>query len=143
MRKKIVICVFALLILATATAFLLVAMDSYNYETDPANGIDVMAGMNAAFLIIIGGFVILCELDLFFTAYYFLAKPKSLPKNILMIGSQLMLLLVFFGERLAHFLYEHVSEVFGEEGIVIIPMFFLYVLLRIGCIAVCCSSATS
>ena len=81
-RKKIIaICAFLLLILVTATAFLIAAIDSYNYDMDPANGVDIMEGMGAAFLIIIGGFVILCELDLFFTVYYFLVKPKTSQKS--------------------------------------------------------------
>ena len=106
-RKKIIaICAFLLLILVTATAFLIAAIDSYNYDMDPANGVDIMEGMGAAFLIIIGGFVILCELDLFFTVYYFLVKPKTLLKSIFITLSQLMLLLVFFSEKLAHFLFE-------------------------------------
>ena len=137
-RKKIIaICAFLLLILVTATAFLMAAIDSYNY--DIAIGVDIMEGMGAAFLIIIGGFVILCELDLFFTVYYFLVKPKTLLKSIFITLSQLMLLLVFFGEKLAHFLFEHVSDIFGEEGIVIIPIFFFYVISRIICIAICYS----
>ena len=136
-RKIIAICAFLLLILVTATAFLIAAIDSYNY--DIANGVDIMEGMGAAFLIIIGGFVILCELDLFFTVYYFLVKPKTLLKSIFITLSQLMLLLVFFSEKLAHFLFEHVSDIFGEEGIVIIPIFFFYVISRIICIAICYS----
>ena len=137
-RKKIIaICAFLLLILVTATAFLIAAIDSYNY--DIANGVDIMEGMGAAFLIIIGGFVILCEVDLFFTVYYFLVKPKTLLKSIFITLSQLMLLLVFFSEKLAHFLFEHVSDIFGEEGIVIIPIFFFYVISRIICIAICYS----
>ena len=137
-RKKIIaICAFLLLILVTATAFLIAAIDSYNY--DIANGVDIMEGMGAAFLIIIGGFVILCELDLFFTVYYFLVKPKTLLKSIFITLSQLMLLLVFFSEKLAHFLFEHVSDIFGEEVIVIIPIFFFYVISRIICIAICYS----
>ena len=139
-RKKIIaICAFLLLILVTAAAFLIVAIDSYNYDMDPANGVDIMEGMGAAFLIIIGGFVILCELDLFFTVYYFLVKPKTLLKSICITLSQLMLLLVFFSEKLAHFLFEHVSDIFGEEVIVIIPIFFFYVISRIICIAICYS----
>ena len=102
-KKIIAICAFLLLILVTATAFLIAAIDSYNYDKDPANGVDIMEGMGAAFLIIIGGFVILCELDLFFTVYYFLVKPKTLLKSICITLSQLMLLLVFFSEKLAHF----------------------------------------
>lgn len=139
-RKKIIaICAFLLLILVTATAFLIAAIDSCNYDMDPANGVDIMQGMGAAFLIIIGGFVILCELDLFFTVYYFLVKPKTLLKSIFITLSQLMLLLVFFSEKLAHFLFEHVSDIFGEEGIAIIPIFFFYVISRIICIAICYS----
>ena len=139
-RKKIIaICSFLLLILVTATAFLIAAIDSYNYDMDPANGVDIMEGMGAAFLIIIGGFVILCELDLFFTVYYFLVKPKTLLKSICITLSQLMLLLVFFSEKLAHFLFEHVSDIFGEEVIVVIPIFFFYVISRIICIAICYS----
>ena len=139
-RKKIIaICAFLLLIFVTATAFLIAAIDSYNYDKDPANGVDIMQGMGAAFLIIIGGFVILCELDLFFTVYYFLVKPKTLLKSIFIILSQLMLLLVFFSGKLARFLFEHISYIFGEEAIVIIPIFFFYVILRIICIAICYS----
>ena len=139
-RKKIIaICAFLLLILVTAAAFLIVAIDSYNYDMDPANGVDIMQGMDAVFLITIGGFLILCELDLFFTAYYFLVKPKTLLKSICITLSQLMLLLVFFSEKLAHFLFEHVSDIFGEEVIVIIPIFFFYVISRIICIAICYS----
>ena len=139
-RKKIIaICAFLLLILVTATAFLIAAIDSYHYDMDPANGVDIMEGMGAAFLIIIGGFVILCELDLFFTVYYFLVKPKTLLKSICITLSQFMLLLVLFSEKLAHFLFEHVSDIFGEEGIVIIPIFFFYVISRIICIAICYS----
>ena len=138
-KKIIAICAFLLLILVTASAFLIAAVDSYNYDMDSANGVDIMEGMGAAFLIIIGGFVILCELDLFFTVYYFLVKPKTLLKSIFITLSQLMLLLVFFSEKLAHFLFEHVSDIFGEEGIVIIPIFFFYVISRIICIAICYS----
>ena len=138
-KKTIAICAFLLLVLVTATAFLIAAIDSNNYDMDPANGVDIMEGMGAAFLIIIGGFVILCELDLFFTVYYFLVKPKTLLKSIFITLSQLMLLLVFFSEKLAHFLFEHVSDIFGEEGIVIIPIFFFYVISRIICIAICYS----
>ena len=140
MKKKIIIIsIFLALIVITSVWFVTAAIDSYNYDMDPANGVDIMEGMGAAFLIIIGGFVILCELDLFFTVYYFLVKPKTLLKSIFITLSQLMLLLVFFSEKLAHFLFEHVSDIFGEEGIVIIPIFFFYVISRIICIAICYS----
>ena len=51
-RKKIIaICAFLLLILVTATAFLIVAIDSYNYDMDPANGVDIMEGMGEVLFI--------------------------------------------------------------------------------------------
>ena len=139
MKKKILIGAFLLLVLITAIVFIVAVVDSYNYDMDPANGIDIMEGMGAAILIVFGGLVILCELDLFFTVYYFFMKPKTLSKSIFMILSQLMILLVIFSEDLAYFLFQHVSDVFREEFIVIVPIFFLYVILRIICVAICFS----
>ncbi len=137
MKKKIIICAFYALILITAILFIGAAIESYNYDMDPANGVDILEGVGAAMLIVLGGFVVFCESDLFCTVYYFLVKPKTLSKSIFMILSQLMLLLVFFSEHLANFLSEYVSDIYKEESIVIIPMFFLYVISRIVCIAIC------
>ncbi len=137
MKKKMLIGAFLLLVLITAIVFIVSAVDSYNYDMDPANGVDILAGVGAAILIVLGGLVILCELDLFFTVYYFFMKPKTLSKSIFMILSQLMLLLVFFSEHLAKFLSEYVSAIFGEEIIVIAPIFFFYVILRLICVSIC------
>lgn len=139
MKKKILIGIFLLLILITAIVFLAGAIKSYNYDMDPANGVDILEGVGAAILIMLGGLVILCELDLFFTVYYFFMKPKTLSKSIFMILSQLLLLLVFFSRYLAKFLSEYVSDVFKEEIIVIFPIFFLYVILRTVCVTTCFS----
>ena len=139
MKKKILIGSFLLLVLVTAIVFLAWAIQSYNYDMDPANGVDILEGFGSAMLIMVGGLVILCEIDLFFTVYYFLIKPKTLSKSIFMIFSQLMILPVIFSEQLAHFLSQHVSDVFGEEIIVIAPIFFLYVTLRLVCVSVCFS----
>ena len=139
MKKKILIGGFFLLVLLTAIIFIVGAIDLYNYDMDPANGVDILVGFGSVILIMVGGFVILCELDLFFTVYYFLVKPKTLLKSICITLSQLMLLLVFFSEKLADFLSEHVSDIFGEEVIVVIPIFFFYVISRIICIAICYS----
>ena len=139
MKKKILIGAFGLLILITSIFFIAGAIKSYNYDMDPANHIDIMAGMGAVLLIFIGGLVVLCELDIFFTVYYFLVKPKTLRKSIFMIFSQLMLLIVIFSEDLAYFLSQHVSDVFREEILVVEPIFFLYVVLRLICISICFS----
>ena len=139
MKKKILIGSFFLLVLLTAIIFIVGAIDLYNYDMDPANGVDILVGFGSVILIMVGGLVILCEIDLFFTVYYFLIKPKTLSKSIFMIFSQLMILPVIFSEQLAHFLSQHVSDVFGEEIIVIAPIFFLYVTLRLVCVSVCFS----
>ena len=139
MKKKILIGSFFLLVLLTAIIFIVGAIDSYNYDMDPANGVDLLEGFGSVILIMVGGLVILCEIDLFFTVYYFLIKPKTLSKSIFMIFSQLMILPVIFSEQLAQFLFQHVSDVFGEESIVIAPIFFLYVTLRLVCVSACFS----
>ena len=137
MKKKILIGAFLLLVLITAIFFIVAAVDSYNYDMDPANGVDILEGVGAGIIIVLGGLVIICESDLFFTVYYFFVKPKTLPKSIFMIFSQLMLLLVITSGNLAKFLAEYVSDIFKEEIIVIIPIFFLYVILRIVCVSTC------
>lgn len=123
MKKKIIICVFSLLILVTATYTVVVAIDSYLYDMDPANGVDLLEGWGAAFAMIIGGFVVLYETDLFYTVYYFFVKPKTATKSILNILSNLSLLLVFFSD--------YYSDIFKEDGIALILMFLTYVILRI------------
>lgn len=139
MKKKILIGAFLLLVFITAIVFIVAAVDSYNYDMDPANGVDIMEGIGAAILIVLGGLVILCELDLFFTVYYFIIKPKTLSKSIFMIISQLMLLMVIFSEDLAKFLFQYVSDVFREEIIVLAPIFFFYIILRLICVSICFS----
>ena len=139
MKKKIVKSVFLLLICVTAILFIVAAVRSYNYDMDPANGVDILEGFEALMLILIGGLVILCEIDIFFTVYYFVVKPKTAAKTIFVIFSQLMLLLVVASRDLAHLLFLHVSEIFGEEGLVIIPIFVIYIILRIACYITCFS----
>lgn len=127
MKKKIIICIFVLLIVITAFFFMKGAVDSYNYDMDPANGIDIMEGMGAAMLIVLGGFVVFYELDLFYTVYYFLVKPKTITKSILNILSNVSLLLQFFVVRIARALS------ISEETNVAIALFFVYLILRVVC----------
>ena len=97
-KKIIVICAFLFLIFVTAIFTIVSVVKSYQYDMDPANSVDIMEGMGAALLIIIGGFVVLYELDLFYTVYYFLIKPKTIAKSILNILANLSLLLSFFND---------------------------------------------
>lgn len=123
MKKKIIVCVFSLLILVTAIYTVAVAIESYRYDMDPANGVDLLEGWGAAFAMIIGGFVVLYEIDLFHTVYYFFVKPKTVTKSILNILSNLSLLLVFFSD--------YYSDIFKEDAIALILVFLTYVILRI------------
>ena len=80
-RKIIIICIFLMLILATAIYTIVSAVNSYNYDMNPANGVDIMEGFDAIFIIMIGGFIVFYELDLFYTVYYFFIKPKTKTKS--------------------------------------------------------------
>ena len=74
-KKIIIISIFLTLIVITSFVFLKGAIDSYNYDMDPENDVDIMEGMGAAMLIALGGFVVFYELDLFYSTYYFFVKP--------------------------------------------------------------------
>ena len=130
MKKKVIIGIFSFLILITAIGFIIGAMNTYNHEV--AND-DILVGLGAVMILGVGGFVILYEFDLFYTVYYFFVKPKTLAKSILSGFSNLTLFSIFFTDFIAHFLFKNVSEIFGEESIVLVALFFIYVILRIVC----------
>ena len=132
MKKKIIIGIFSLLILITAIIFIVGAISSYNYDIKNYPD-DKWLGFGAVITLIVGGFVVFYEFDLFYTTYYFFVKPKTIAKSILNIVSNLTLLSIIFTNTIAHFLYKYVSEVFSEEVIVLFALFFTYVFLRILC----------
>lgn len=136
MKKKIIISVFSLLILITAIVFIIGAISSYNYDMDPSNHVDILEGFGAVLIAVVGGFVVFYELDLFYTIYYFFIKPKTIAKSILNVLSNLTLLIMFFTDSMAHFLFKYVSEIFGEEIILLFALFLTYVILRIVCISI-------
>lgn len=126
-KKIMIVSIFLMLILITSFVFLKGAIDSYNYDMDPNNGVDIMEGMGAAMLIVLGGFVVFYEFDLFYTVYYFLVKPKTITKSILNILSNVSLLLQFFVARIARALS------ISEETNLAIALFFIYLVLRTVC----------
>ena len=128
MKKKIVICVFLTVILITAIFFIAAAIDSYNYDMDPANGVDILEGFGAVLAIMIGAFFVFYELDLFYTVYYFLIKPKTIAKSILNVLANLSLLLVFFGDCY--------GDIFSEDYLAPIIVFAIYAVLRISCLII-------
>lgn len=121
-----------MLIFITAITFIVGVVDTYNYEM--AND-DMWVGFGAVLTAIVGGFVIFYELDLFFTVYFFFLKPKSVTKFILNILSNLTLLLIFFGDDIADFLYRHLN-IFKEDGLLPLALFIIYLILRFVCIAI-------
>ena len=132
MKKKIIIGVFSLLILITAIIFIVGAISSYNYDITNHPD-DKWLGFGAVLTLIVGGFIVFYELDLFYTVYYFLIKPKTIGKSILNILANLTLVIMCFTDSIAHFLFEYISEIFGEEVILLFTLFFTYVILRIAC----------
>ena len=128
MKKKIVICVFLTVILITTIFFIATAIDSYNYDMDPANGVDILEGVGAVLAIMIGAFVVFYELDLFYTVYYFLIKPKTIVKSILNILANMSLLLIFFAD--------YYKNVFSEDVIAIFIVLTIYVVLRISSVII-------
>ena len=123
MKKKIIIGVFSLLILITAIVSIIGAISSYNYDMDPANGVDIFEGFGAVLIAVVGGFVVFYELDLFYTVYYFLLKPKTIAKSILNILANASLLLLFF--------VDFYKDIFSEDVIAPLIVFTIYIALRI------------
>ena len=132
MKKKIIICVFSILILITAIVFIIGAIQSYNYDITN-NPDDKWVGFGSVLTLMVGGFVVFYEFDLFYTAYYFLIKPKTKAKSILNILANFTLVIMYFTDSISHFLFKYVSEIFGEEVILFFTLFFAYVILRIAC----------
>ena len=123
MKKKILVFVFLTIILITAILFIAAAIDSYNYDMNPANGVDILEGFGAVLAIMIGAFVVFYELDLFYTVYYFLIKPKTIAKSILNILANTSLLLVFFAD--------YYKNIFSEDVLSPLLVFAIYIVLRI------------
>ena len=123
MKKKIIVCIFLTIILITAIFFIAAAIDSYNYDMNPANGVDILEGFGAVLAIMIGAFVVFYELDLFYTVYYFLIKPKTIAKSILNILANASLLLIFFAD--------YYKNIFSEDVIAPLLIFAIYIALRI------------
>ena len=128
MKKKIIICIFLTIILITAIFFIAAAIDSYNYDMNPANGVDILEGFGAVLAIMIGAFVVFYELDLFYTVYYFLIKPKTIAKSILNILANASLLLIFFAD--------YYKNIFSEDVIAPLLIFAIYIALRISSVII-------
>ena len=134
-KKKIIITsIFLVLIAVTSFVFLLSAIESYNYDMDPANGVDILEGLGAAILIMVGSFVVFYELDLFYTVYYFFIRPKTVLKSIIVVLSNLMLILMFFSSYIIDFVKTHFHKIIEgpfEESVIPMGLFSIYLILKI------------
>lgn len=122
-KKTIIVCFFLALIAITVICTVVSAVKSYQYDMDPANGVDILEGLGAVLAVMVGGFAVFYELDLFYTVYYFFAKPKTAVKSVLNILSNLSLLLVFFSE--------YYKNIFAQDVIAPLMVLFTYAALRI------------
>ena len=141
-KKIIIVCIFLTLITITALFTVISAVKSYKYDMDPTNGVDILEGFGAVLIMMVGGFVVFYELDLFYTVYYFLIKPKTIAKSIIVIFSNVTLLFVFFADKIIDLGRRYLSIIFEsslEEGIVPVALFLVYAILKmlsltIGCL---------
>ena len=92
---------------------------------DPANGVDILEGFGAVLTLTVGALVVFYELDLFYTVYYFVVKPKSIAKSILNVLANVSLLLMFFGN--------YYKNIFSEDVIAPLIVFAIYLMFRISC----------
>ena len=121
-KKKIIIAgVFLTLIAFTAVYTVVSAVLSYQY--DMANGVDIFEGFGAVITMMVGGFIVLYEIDLFYTVYYFFIKPKTIARSILNVLSNVSLFLIFF--------CEYYADIFEEDGMAPLVVFLVYVVFRI------------
>ena len=96
MKKKLITGLVLLLILATVIGTFALAVHSYHYDMDPQNGVDIFEGVSSILILIAGSFVVLYELDLWYTVSYFLFRQKMTAKTVLNLLSNLTFLSAFF-----------------------------------------------
>ena len=124
MKKKIIIAAFLILIFITSFIFITAAIESYNYDMDPANGVDILEGFGAVLIMVVGGIIVFYEIDLFYTIYYLFVKRRTLLKTILNIMSNTCLLFVVLSAIFS-------SDFINQHEILILIAFLIYVVLRL------------
>ncbi len=127
MKKKIiVIAAFSVLILITAIIFTSWIMQALGFDMYSNDEFDIGEGFFGLILTVFGGMVIFYELDLFYTVYYFLIKPKTKIKSILNILSNLSLLLAIICDCFPIFFIGPIAYEY-----ILGALFLTYVILRI------------
>lgn len=106
-KKKRIVLIFVLLIVFTIVASFLLAIKVYNEEVEEVEKIGGdyrFVGFGAFVMILLGMFVVVYEIDLFYTVYSAAIKPKPVIKTILSILANLCLML-FTAGLLCRFLH--------------------------------------
>lgn len=132
--RVVLICLFFALIATTVGVTVHEAVESYRYDMDPANGVDLLEGFAAAFALMIGGFIVVCELDLFYVSFYVLTQKKSVLKTVLNVLCPLLLLSIY-----ALFVWQYDLPRWMHDLGAFLVVFFLLLhgLLRLSYLAVC------
>ena len=133
--RVVLICLFVALIATTAGVTLHAAIESYRYDMDPANGVDMLEGFAAAFLLMIGGFIAVCELELFFVVYYVLMQKKTVAKTFFNIVCPLCLLMICACAAWDNTLLRAIPDEIIAPLVVV--TFFLHGLMRLLYLALC------
>ena len=126
MKKKLITGLVLLLILATVIGTFALAVDSYHYDMDPQNGVDIFEGVSSILILIAGSFVVLYELDLWYTVSYFLFRQKTAAKTILNLLANMTFLSVFIC-----CIYQPNSNSLKSLELTLLFLFFLYIILRV------------
>ena len=124
-KKIIVSLIFCVLIFATMIYFIVSAAVTQHAESkDPA--IDILEGLAATIVVVVGGFIVLYECDLFYTVYYLLFGQKRKAKTVLVILANITLITIF--------IYSYLSDRYmglRKYGIIAFILFAVYIVFKI------------
>ncbi len=124
-KKIIVSLIFCVLIFATMIYFIVSAAVTQHAESkDPA--IDILEGLAATIVVVVGGFIVLYECDLFYTVYYLLFGQKRKAKTVLVILANLTLIMIF--------IYSYLSDRYmglRKYGIIVFILFSVYIVFKV------------
>ena len=130
--KRITVSVFLALIICTLVLSIAGAIESHNY--DIKNNVDIFEGLGAVFCLLIGGFAVLCEIDLFYTVFYFLFKSKTIAKTVLNLLSGLSLV---FLVTYCYLIDAYMELRKYESPALVIILFSAYVIFRFVYVVIC------
>ena len=130
--KRITAGVFLTLIICTLVLSIAGAIESHNYDIQ--NNIDIFEGLDAVLCLLIGGFAVLYEIDLFYTVFYFLFKSKTKAKTVLNLLSTLSWVFLF---TYGYLIDAYMELRKYESPALVIILFSAYVIFRFVYLVIC------